>query len=66
MSNRTASYRLTFEDAVIIWIRRWTGEYQHDIAASFRVNSARVNDVLKGRLHPASEYVARDRVSDAA
>ena len=55
---RTAAYSLSFEDAVQVWLRRWLGEYQHDIAASYRVNPARVNDVLKGRLHPSSESVA--------
>ena len=63
---RTATYRLTFEDAVTVWLRRWNGEYQHDIAAPFRVNPARVNDVLKGRLHLGSEAVARKHFEDAA
>ena len=56
---RNAYYRLTLDDAVQVWIRYWRGEYQHDIAASYRVNSGRVNDVLKGRLHPSSESLAR-------
>ncbi len=56
---RVASYRLTFDDAVDIWLRRWRGEYQHDMAASYRVNPARVNDVLKGRIHLGSEAAAR-------
>jgi hypothetical protein len=28
------TYRLTFNDAVDIWLRHWAGEYQHTIAAS--------------------------------
>ena len=51
-------YRLSFNDAVDIWLRHWTGEYQHNIAASYGVNPGRVNDVLKHRRHPDSEAVA--------
>lgn len=43
------SYTLTFDDAVQIWLRHWTGEFQNRIAASFDVNPARVNEVLKER-----------------
>ena len=52
------SYRLTFEDAVEVWIRHWAGEYQNRIAAYFDVNPGRVNEVLKGHKHPGSEQVA--------
>lgn len=51
-------YQLTLDDAVDIWLRHWSGEYQHNIAASYGVNPGRVNDVLKGRKHPGSEQVA--------
>ncbi|MGQ7792779.1 hypothetical protein ACUN0C_10255 [Faunimonas sp. B44] len=55
---RKASYQLTFDDAVSIWVRYWNGEFQHRIAASFDVNPGRVNDVIKGRRHRGSEQVA--------
>lgn len=55
------SYQLTFEDAVIVWLRHWDGEYQHHIAASFGVNPGRVNDVLKGRKHKGSEDLAASK-----
>lgn len=45
-------YRLTFDDAVSIWLRHWDGEYQHHIAASFGVNPGRINEVLKGHKFP--------------
>lgn len=51
-------YQLTADDAVDVWLRHWSGEYQHNIAASYGVNPGRVNDVLKGRKHPASQQVA--------
>ena len=54
MPNRHTTYRLTFEDAVNVWLRYWNGEFQHIIAASYAVNSGRVNDVLKERMHYGS------------
>jgi hypothetical protein len=64
-SNDNEPYRLNFDDAVAVWNRYLDGEYQHHIAASFRVNPGRVNDVLKGRKHPEAEQVARSKRSAA-
>jgi hypothetical protein len=52
-------YRLTFEDAVDVWLRHWSGEFQHMIAADYAVNQGRINEVLKGRLHSGSREVAK-------
>jgi hypothetical protein len=52
------SYRLTFEDALEIWRRYWSGDFQHRIAADFDVNPGRVNEVLKGKRWPGSEAAA--------
>jgi predicted XRE-type DNA-binding protein len=52
------SYRLTFDDAVQVWLRHWSGEIQSRIAASFDVNQGRVNEVLKGHRHAGSKTVA--------
>ena len=48
-------------DAVIVWDRYLSGEYQHHIAAHFGVNPGRVNEVLKGHKHLGSEHIARSR-----
>lgn len=56
--SRMPSYALTFEDAVEIWLRHWAGEFQNRIAASFDVNPARVNEILKGRRHVGSSDAA--------
>jgi hypothetical protein len=56
---RNAAYRLTFDDAIQVWLRRESGEFQHDIAASYRVNAGRINDILKGRLHRGSEIITK-------
>jgi hypothetical protein len=52
------SKRLTFDDAKDIWLRHWSGEFQHDIASHFHVNQGRVKEVLKGRRHAGSEQAA--------
>ncbi|MFD1942302.1 hypothetical protein [Paradevosia shaoguanensis] len=52
------TYRLTFDDAVDIWLRHWAGEFQHNIAASYGVNPGRVNEVLKGHRHGGSREAA--------
>ena len=59
MERQPPSYRLTFADAVRVWIRHWRGEYQNRIAADYDVNPGRVNEVLKERSHIGSKAVAR-------
>ncbi|MBB4253100.1 MULTISPECIES: hypothetical protein [Rhizobium] len=54
-------YRLTLDDAVQVWLARWSGAYQHEIAARFSVNQGRVNEVLKGKRHSGSEQIAREK-----
>jgi len=60
------TYRLTFNDAVDIWLRHWTGEYQHTIAARYDVSRGRVNDVLNERLHIGSKAVAATKRTSVA
>jgi hypothetical protein len=58
-------YRLTFDDAVDIWLRHRQGEYQHHIAAQYGINPGRVNDVLKERAHFGSKTIAAEKRSAA-
>jgi hypothetical protein len=60
-----ATYRLTFDDAVDVWLRYWAGEYQHSIAAAYEVNQGRINEVLKGHLHSGSKATAAKKKSAA-
>lgn len=64
--HRKPSYRLTFDDAVEIWIRHWKGEFQNRIAASLDVNPGRVNEVLKGLAHNGSRDIAHSRYRRSA
>jgi len=53
------SKELSFDDAIQVWLMRWSGMYQHDIAAHFGVNQGRVSEVLGGTRQPGSEQAAR-------
>ena len=55
---RRPSRRLSLEDAITVWLRHWSGEFQNRIAAAFDVNPGRVNDVLKGRKYSESRAAA--------
>ena len=69
-NNIKSSHRLTFDEAVEIWLLSWQGEFQNRIAAKYDVNSGRVNEVLKEKRHIGSRKVALTRLgkssSDAA
>lgn len=49
---------LDFDDAVIVWLKHWAGEFQHHIAAFFGVNQGRVNEVLREKRHVGSKQAA--------
>jgi predicted XRE-type DNA-binding protein len=68
MKNRAClpSYRLTFNDAVTVWLRYWNGEFQNRIAAVFDVNPGRINEIIKGKTHFGSREVAEKLRSAAA
>ncbi len=52
------SRRLTLEDAIEIWRRRWLGESQHALAAAFGVNQGRIAEVLAGKKFPEAKALA--------
>jgi hypothetical protein len=43
-----------FDEAVDVWLRHWSGQIQSDIAADYRINAGRVNEVLKDKKHIGS------------
>lgn len=59
MRAANSSLPLTLDDAVTVWLMRWKGICQHDIAAALHVNPARINEVLKGKRFPEAEALAR-------
>lgn len=62
----TPSHRLTFDEAVLVWLLYWDGHFQNRIAAMFDTNSGRVNDVVKERKHLGSKAEAMRRRQSAA
>jgi hypothetical protein len=51
-------HRLTFDEAVEIWLLTSRGEYKHKMAARFDVNVGRIYDVYSEKIHPGSKLVA--------
>lgn len=58
MASREMRKSLTYSEAIEVWKLRAEGWFQHNIAAKFGVNPARVNDVLKERKHVGSRASA--------
>jgi hypothetical protein len=58
--------QFTFEQAVDVWMRHFSGQYQHQIAAAYVINARAVNHVLKERTHVGSWQVAETRFSKSA
>lgn len=64
--NNRPSRKLTFDDAIQVWIRHWGGEFQNRIAASYDVNPGRVNEVIKQRIHVGSKEAAMNAKTSKA
>ena len=54
---------ITFDDAVDIHLRAWSGEFQHKIAADYGVNQGRTNEVLREKTHLRSRQIAQSKRS---
>jgi len=52
------SHKLSFEEAVEVWLLSFAGEFQNRIAARFDVNPGRINEILKGRKYIGSREIA--------
>ena len=49
---------LSFEEAVAVWLMKWSGELHHIIAAKLGINQGRVAEVLTEKLHEGSKAKA--------
>lgn len=54
--------QFSFEQAVDVWMRRFNGQFQHEIAAAYVINVRAVNHVLKEKTHIGSRQVAEARM----
>ena len=50
--------KFTTDEAIDVWLRSWSGQYQHEIAAAYVINVRAVNHVLKERTHVGSKEAA--------
>ncbi len=50
--------KFTDDEAIDVWLRSWSGQYQHEIAAAYVINVRAVNHVLKERTHIGSKQAA--------
>jgi hypothetical protein len=64
--NNPRKTKFTFEEAVDVWLRRWNGQYQHEIAAAYVINVRAVNHVLKEVTHVGSQEEAARRIGRTA
>jgi hypothetical protein len=58
--------QFTFEQAVDVWMRHFSGQYQHQIAAACVINVRAVNHVLKEKTHVGSKQLAETRFNKSA
>jgi hypothetical protein len=58
--------QFAFEQAVDVWMRHFSGQYQHQIAAAYVINVRAVNHVLKEKTHVGSKQIAEARFSKSA
>lgn len=66
VTTKEPSYRLTYDDAVQVWLLIWDGNFQNRIAAMFDTNSGRINEVVKERKFIGSKADAMKRRALAA
>lgn len=57
------SRRLTFEDAIEIWLLIFQGWIVSRIAARFDVNQGRISEIRTGKHHPGSREAAVERLT---
>jgi hypothetical protein len=62
----TPKTRFSLEEAVDVWMRHFSGQYQHQIAAAYVINVRAVNHVLKEKTHVGSKQIAEARFNKSA
>jgi hypothetical protein len=58
--------RFTDEQAIDVWMRHFSGQYQHEIAAAYVINARAVNHVLKEKTHVGTKQIAESRFNKSA
>ena len=55
--------KFTFDEAVDVWLRKWSGQLGDDIAHDYRINVGRVSEILTGKAHIGSRQIAASKRS---
>jgi hypothetical protein len=55
--------KFTGDEAVDVWLRSWSGQLQHEIAADYRINAGRVSEILTQKAHLGSKQIAASKRS---
>jgi hypothetical protein len=66
LSLTTSKTKFAFDEAVDVWLRHFSGQYQHQIAAAYVINGRAVNHVLKEKTHVGSKQIAEARFNKSA
>jgi hypothetical protein len=62
----TPKTKFTLDEAIDVWLRHFSGQYQHQIAAAYVINVRAVNHVLKEKTHLGSKQAAEARLNRSA
>lgn len=55
--------KFTFDEAVDVWLRRWSGQLGDDIAHDYRINAGRFSEILTEKDHIGSKQIAASKRS---
>lgn len=51
---------LTSEEAVAVWLMKWTGDHNHVIAAKLGINQGRIAEILTEKAHQGTRAAANE------
>ena len=54
----------SFEEAVAVWLMKWSGDHNHIIAAKMGINQGRIAETLTEKIHMGSRKQAVLQSSD--
>ncbi|MCW8914590.1 MAG: hypothetical protein OQK24_01910 [Magnetovibrio sp.] len=63
-SSRKPGRKITFDDAVQIWLKLFDGAFSHTIAAEFETNQGRISEVRTGKRQPGSREAALEIIKE--
>lgn len=62
--SRKRSPKLSYEDAIQVWLMIFDGAFNHTIAAEFGVNQGRISEIRTGQKLPGSREAALELIKE--